>query len=152
MGAPANELATHVPACVLSYRARLFVSSNDLRMTASLTNRQVLLGITGGIAAYKAAELARRLQDCGATVRVIMTPAAIEFITPLTLQALSGNPVTYHPCSTRSRGRHGAFELARWADVLLAAPASADFMARLAQGASQRFVDDRAIATRAPCV
>ena len=60
---------------------------------SSLTNKQILLGVTGGIAAYKSADLIRRLQDQGANVRVIMTPAAQEFITPLTLQALSGNPV-----------------------------------------------------------
>lgn len=100
-------------------------------MTASLANRQVLLGITGGIAAYKAAELVRRLQDCGATVRVIMTPAAIEFITPLTLQALSGNPVHTTLLDPEAEAGMGHIELARWADVLLVAPASADFMARL---------------------
>lgn len=119
-------------------------------MTASLANRQVLLGITGGIAAYKAAELVRRLQDCGATVRVIMTPAAIEFITPLTLQALSGNPVHTTLLDPEAEAGMGHIELARWADVLLVAPASADFMARLAQGQANDLLTAVCLATRAP--
>ena len=119
-------------------------------MTASLANRQVLLGITGGIAAYKAAELVRRLQDCGATVRVIMTPAAIEFITPLTLQALSGNPVHTTLLDPEAEAGMGHIELARWADVLLVAPASADFMARLVQGQASDLLTAVCLATRAP--
>lgn len=119
-------------------------------MTASLANRQVLLGITGGIAAYKAAELVRRLQDCGAVVRVIMTPAAIEFITPLTLQALSGHPVHTTLLDPEAEAGMGHIELARWADVLLVAPASADFMARLAQGQANDLLTAVCLATRAP--
>lgn len=119
-------------------------------MTASLANRQVLLGITGGIAAYKAAELVRRLQDCGAAVRVIMTPAAMEFITPLTLQALSGNPVHTTLLDPEAEAGMGHIELARWADVLLVAPASADFMARLAQGQANDLLTAVCLATRAP--
>ncbi len=119
-------------------------------MTASLANRQVLLGITGGIAAYKAAELVRRLQDCGAIVRVIMTPAAMEFITPLTLQALSGNPVHTTLLDPEAEAGMGHIELARWADVLLVAPASADFMARLAQGQANDLLTAVCLATRAP--
>ena len=119
-------------------------------MTASLANRQVLLGITGGIAAYKAAELVRRIQDCGATVRVIMTPAAMEFITPLTLQALSGNPVHTTLLDSEAEAGMGHIELARWADVLLVAPASADFMAKLAQGQANDLLTAVCLATRAP--
>jgi phosphopantothenoylcysteine decarboxylase/phosphopantothenate--cysteine ligase len=119
-------------------------------MIATLANRQVLLGITGGIAAYKAAELVRRLQDCGAVVRVIMTPAAIEFITPLTLQALSGNPVHTTLLDPEAEAGMGHIELARWADVLLVAPASADFMARLVQGQANDLLTAVCLATRAP--
>jgi phosphopantothenoylcysteine decarboxylase/phosphopantothenate--cysteine ligase len=101
---------------------------------SSLANKQILLGVTGGIAAYKSADLIRRLQDLGATVRVIMTPAAQEFITPLTLQALSGNPVHTDLLDSAAEAAMGHIELARWADLVLSAPARADFMARLAQG------------------
>ena len=82
-----------------------------------LVNRQILLGITGGIAAYKSAELVRRLRDAGATVRVVMTPAACEFITPLTLQALSGYPVHLELLDTAAEAAMGHIELARWADL-----------------------------------
>src|SRR6185436_5894412 len=99
-----------------------------------LNNRRILLGITGGIAAYKAAELVRRLQDHGADVRCVMTRAAQEFITPLTLQALSGNPVHTDLLDPAAEAAMGHIELARWADLVLIAPASADFIARLAHG------------------
>ena len=84
-----------------------------------LTNKQILLGVTGGIAAYKSAEIIRRLQDGGATVRVVMTTAAQEFITPLTLQALSGNPVHCDLLDTEAEAAMGHIELARWADMIL---------------------------------
>ena len=86
---------------------------------SSLTNKQILLGVTGGIAAYKSAELIRRLQDLGANVRVIMTPGAQEFITPLTLQALSGNPVHTQLLDPEAEAGMGHIELARWADLML---------------------------------
>jgi len=101
---------------------------------STLINKQILVGITGGIAAYKSAELVRRLQDAGADVRVIMTPAAQEFITPLTLQALSGHNVHTELLDPEAEAGMGHIELARWADLLLIAPASADFIARLANG------------------
>lgn len=119
-------------------------------MNTSLANRQILLGITGGIAAYKAAELVRRLQDGGATVRVVMTPAAMEFITPLTLQALSGHPVHTTLLDTEAEAGMGHIELARWADLLLVAPASADFMARLVQGQGNDLLAAICLATSAP--
>ena len=100
----------------------------------SLNNKRVLLGVTGGIAAYKSAELIRCLQNEGAEVRVVMTPAATEFITPLTLQALSGNPVSLELLDTAAEAAMGHIELARWADLILVAPASADFIARLCHG------------------
>jgi phosphopantothenoylcysteine decarboxylase/phosphopantothenate--cysteine ligase len=99
-----------------------------------LTNKRVLLGVTGGIAAYKSADLVRRLQDDGADVRVVMTRSAQEFITPLTMQALSNHPVHLDLLNTETETVMGHIELARWADVVLIAPATADFIARLTAG------------------
>jgi phosphopantothenoylcysteine decarboxylase/phosphopantothenate--cysteine ligase len=99
-----------------------------------LTNKRVLLGVTGGIAAYKSADLVRRLQDDGADVRVVMTRSAQEFITPLTMQALSNHPVHLDLLDTETESVMGHIELARWADVVLVAPATADFIARLTAG------------------
>ncbi|MBD2857426.1 bifunctional phosphopantothenoylcysteine decarboxylase/phosphopantothenate--cysteine ligase CoaBC [Spongiibacter sp. KMU-158] len=115
-----------------------------------LSNRQILLGITGGIAAYKSAELVRRLKDHGADVRVVMTAAAQEFITPLTLQALSGNPVHTTLLDPEAEAGMGHIELARWADLILVAPASADFMARLANGRGDDLLTTLCLATPAP--
>jgi phosphopantothenoylcysteine decarboxylase/phosphopantothenate--cysteine ligase len=117
---------------------------------SSLSNKQILLGVTGGIAAYKSAELIRRLQDRGANVRVVMTPAAKEFITPLTLQALSGNPVHTELLDPEAEAAMGHIELARWADLILVAPASADFMARLAQGQGNDLLTTLCLACSAP--
>ncbi len=114
-----------------------------------LSNRQILLGITGGIAAYKSAELVRRLKDHGANVRVVMTAAAMEFITPLTLQALSGNPVHTTLLDPEAEAGMGHIELARWADLILVAPASADFMARLANGRGDDLLTTLCLATPA---
>ena len=116
----------------------------------SLHNKQILLGVTGGIAAYKSAELVRRLQDAGARVQVVMTPAAQEFITPLTLQALSGNPVHTQLLDPEAEAGMGHIQLARWADLLLIAPASADFIARLAQGLANDLLSSICLATAAP--
>ncbi|MBO6557502.1 MAG: bifunctional phosphopantothenoylcysteine decarboxylase/phosphopantothenate--cysteine ligase CoaBC [Pseudomonadales bacterium] len=99
-----------------------------------LTNKRILLGVTGGIAAYKSADLTRRLQDEGADVRVVMTHSAQEFITPLTMQALSGHPVHLDLLDTETESVMGHIELARWADIILVAPATADFIARYASG------------------
>jgi phosphopantothenoylcysteine decarboxylase/phosphopantothenate--cysteine ligase len=101
---------------------------------SNLMNRRILLGVSGGIAAYKSAELIRRLQDLGADVRVVMTQAAQEFITPLTLQALSGNTVHVDLLDPAAEAAMGHIELARWADLIVIAPASADLIARIAQG------------------
>jgi phosphopantothenoylcysteine decarboxylase/phosphopantothenate--cysteine ligase len=116
----------------------------------NLTNRRIVLGITGGIAAYKAAELVRRLRDRGAAVRVVMTKAAQEFITPLTLQALSGNPVHTTLLDPAAEAAMGHIELARWADLILVAPASADFIARLAHGHADDLLTTLCLATPAP--
>jgi phosphopantothenoylcysteine decarboxylase/phosphopantothenate--cysteine ligase len=100
----------------------------------SLTNKHILLGITGGIAAYKSAELTRLLVKAGAEVHVAMTPSATEFITPLTLQALSGNRVHLDLLDAEAEAGMGHIELARWADLIVIAPATADFMARMTHG------------------
>ena len=91
-----------------------------------LAHKRILIGISGGIAAYKAAELVRRLKERGADVRVVMTQGAKAFITPLTLQALSGNPVHDDLLDTAAEAAMGHIELARWADHIIIAPASAN--------------------------
>ena len=115
-----------------------------------LINKHIVVGITGGIAAYKAADLVRRLQDVGAEVRVVMTKGACEFITPLTLQALSGHPVHTALLDTEAEAGMGHIELARWADLVLIAPASANFMARLAHGHGSDLLSTVCLATAAP--
>ncbi len=117
---------------------------------SSLTNKQILLGVTGGIAAYKSADLVRRLQDAGAQVRVVMTAAAQEFITPLTMQALSGNPVHTALLDSSAEAGMGHIQLARWADLVLIAPASANFIARLVQGQGDDLLTTICLATAAP--
>jgi len=108
------------------------------------------LGVTGSIAAYKAAELVRQLKKAGAQVRVAMTESACEFITPLTLQALSGNPVHTQLLDTQAEAGMSHIELARWADAVLIAPASADFIARLAQGRADDLLSAVCLACEAP--
>jgi phosphopantothenoylcysteine decarboxylase / phosphopantothenate---cysteine ligase len=115
-----------------------------------LAGRRILLGITGGIAAYKAAELVRGLTREGAEVRVVMTRAATEFITPMTLQALSGNPVRQELFDPQHEAAMGHIELARWAELVLVAPASADFMARLTAGMADDLLTTLCLATAAP--
>ena len=115
-----------------------------------LAQKHILLGVTGGIAAFKAAELVRGLRAAGAEVRVVMTEAARAFITPLTLQALSGHPVRTSLMDASAEAGMGHIELARWADVVLVAPASADFMARLAVGMADDLLATLCLATEAP--
>lgn len=117
---------------------------------AQLGNRQILLGVTGGIAAYKSAELVRRLREEGADVRVVMTAAACEFITPLTMQALSGNPVHRDLLDPAAEAAMGHIELARWAELVLVAPATADFIARLAAGIADDLLSTLCLASSAP--
>jgi len=117
---------------------------------SQLCNKRILLGVTGGIAAYKAAELVRELRKAKAEVRVVMTAAAQEFITPLTLQALSGNPVHYSMLDPEAEAGMGHIELARWADIILVAPASADFIARLTQGMGNDLLTTLCLASDAP--
>src|SRR3954471_4990795 len=99
-----------------------------------LSGKRVLLGITGGVAAYKAAELARLFIKAGADVRVVMTEAACRFITPVTLQALSGQPVHTDMWDRRVADNMGHIELSRDRDIIIVAPATADFIAKLAHG------------------
>lgn len=115
-----------------------------------LQRKRILLGIGGGIAAYKSAELVRRLRDQGAEVRVVMTRAAREFITPLTLQALSGHPVHHDILDPAAEAAMGHIELARWADLILIAPATADLLARLAQGSADDLLTTLVLASDAP--
>jgi phosphopantothenoylcysteine decarboxylase/phosphopantothenate--cysteine ligase len=117
---------------------------------SSLANKRILLGVTGGIAAYKSAELIRRLQDRGASVRVVMTQAAQAFITPLTLQALSGHPVHSELLDPAAEAAMGHIELARWADAILVAPTTADFMARLVSGEGNDLLTTVCLASGAP--
>ncbi len=100
----------------------------------SLANKNILLGVTGGIAAYKSAEIVRHLKKSGASVRVVMTRSAEEFITPLTLQALSGNRVSTELLDAEAEAAMGHIELAKWADGILIAPATANTIARLSSG------------------
>jgi phosphopantothenoylcysteine decarboxylase/phosphopantothenate--cysteine ligase len=116
----------------------------------TLANKRILLGVTGGIAAYKSAETVRRLRDAGAEVRVVMTQGAVNFITPLTLQAVSGHPVYRHLLDTDAEAGMGHIELARWADAVLVAPASANSLARLAQGRADDLLTAVCLATAAP--
>jgi phosphopantothenoylcysteine decarboxylase / phosphopantothenate---cysteine ligase len=113
---------------------------------------RLLLGITGGIAAYKSAHLVRQLRARGAVVRVVMTQAAQAFITPLTLQALSGYPVRCTLLDPQAEAGIDHIELARWADRILVAPASAHFMARLAHGLADDLLTTLCLATQAPVV
>ena len=115
-----------------------------------LSNKRVLLGVSGGIAAYKSAELVRRLREAGAEVRVVMTAGATRFITPLTLQALSGRPVRTGLFEVEAEAAMSHIELARWADAVLIAPASANTLARLAQGLADDLLSTLCLATRAP--
>ncbi len=115
-----------------------------------LTNKRIILGITGGIAAYKCAELVRLYKKSGADVRVVMTNAAQQFITPLTLQALSGNIVHTTLLDPEAEAGMGHIELARWADIIVIAPASADFIARLNSGMANDLLTTLCLASIAP--
>jgi len=119
---------------------------------ASPAYRRVVLGVSGGVAAYKSAELVRRLRERGCEVRVVLTDAGRAFITPLTLQAVSGNPVRTELLDPAAEAGMGHIELARWAEVVLAAPASADLMAKLAHGLADDLLTTLSLATTAPLV
>jgi phosphopantothenoylcysteine decarboxylase/phosphopantothenate--cysteine ligase len=117
-----------------------------------LDAKRILLGVTGGIAAYKAAELTRLLRGAGAAVRVAMTRAAAEFVGPLTFQALSGEPVHLELLDAREESAMGHISLARWADLIAIAPATADFMAKLRLGLADDLLSALCLAAEAPIV
>jgi phosphopantothenoylcysteine decarboxylase/phosphopantothenate--cysteine ligase len=117
-----------------------------------MSGEHIVLGVTGGIAVYKSAELVRRLRDAGAEVRVVMTRGAQAFVTPLTFQALSGHPVHTQLLDAAAEAGMGHIELARWASRVLVAPATADFIARLAHGLADDLLTTLCLATTAPLV
>ncbi len=117
-----------------------------------LIARRILLGVTGGIAAYKSADLVRRLREAGAEVRVVMSRGAQAFVTPLTFQAVSGNSVHTELLDESAEAGMGHIELARWADLVLVAPATAHFIARLAHGMADDLLSTLCLATAAPIV
>jgi len=111
---------------------------------------RILLGVTGGIAAYKSPDLVRRLRERGAEVQVVMTGGAMQFVTPLTFQAVSGREVRESLWDATAEAAMGHIELARWADAILVAPATAEFLARLAQGRADDLLATLCVATAAP--
>lgn len=115
-----------------------------------IPHKNIVLAVTGGIAAYKSAILVRRLKDYGFDVRVVMTHGAQAFITPLTFQALSGNPVHTELLDPAAEAGMGHIELARWADLLLVAPASCDTLAKFAHGLADDLLSTVFLATKSP--
>jgi phosphopantothenoylcysteine decarboxylase / phosphopantothenate---cysteine ligase len=113
---------------------------------------RVVLGVTGGIAAYKSAELTRRLKDRGADVQVVMTAGAQQFVSPLTFQALSGRPVRTDLWDAAAEAAMGHIELARWPQRIVIAPATADFIARIAHGLADDLLSTLCLATDVPIV
>jgi len=119
-------------------------------MLQPLADIRILLGVTGGIAAYKSADLVRRLREAGAAVQVAMTPAATAFVAPLTFQAVSGHPVHTELLDASAEAGMGHIELARWAHLVLIAPATADFLARMAHGLADDLLSTLCLATDQP--
>ena len=115
-----------------------------------IPNKNIIVAVTGGIAAYKSAILVRRLKDAGFDVRVVMTEGAQAFITPLTFQALSGNPVHTALLDPEAEAGMGHIELARWADLVLVAPATCDTLAKFAAGLADDLLSTLYLATKAP--
>jgi phosphopantothenoylcysteine decarboxylase / phosphopantothenate---cysteine ligase len=115
-----------------------------------MQGKHILLGVTGGIAAYKSPDLVRRLRERGAEVQVVMTRGAREFVTPTTFQAVSARPVRTDLWDAAAEAAMGHIELARWADAVLIAPATADFLARLAAGFADDLLATLCLATEAP--
>lgn len=121
-------------------------------MNECFDRKKILLGVTGGIAAYKAAELCRQLSKCGAEIRVVMTQGACEFITPLTMQALSGNEVHTSLLNTDAEAGMGHIELAKWPDLIVIAPATANFIAKYACGLADDLLTTLLLASNARVV
>lgn len=123
-----------------------------MQRLGALDNQRVLLGVTGGIAAYKSPDLVRRLQDAGAEVRVVMTPSATRLVAPTVFQAVSGHPVRSELWDEAAEAAMGHIELARWATTVLVAPATAHLMSQLAAGAAGNLLTTLCLATSAPVV
>lgn len=119
---------------------------------ATLADKHIILGVTGGIAAYKSPDLVRRLRDTGAEVRVVLTPGATRFVTGTVFQAVSGHPVRSDLWDEQAEAAMGHIELARWADIVLIAPATAHVMAQLATGMAGNLLTTLCLATGAPLV
>src|SRR5215510_1238055 len=115
-----------------------------------MQGKRILLGVTGSIYAYKSPDLVRRLRERGAEVQVVMTAAAREFVTPTTFQAVSGRTVRTDLWDAAAEAAMGHIELARWADAVLIAPATADFIARLTQGRADDLLTTLCLATARP--
>lgn len=118
----------------------------------SINKKNILLGVTGGIAAYKAPDLVRKLVALGANVRVVLTKSALEFVSPLALQAVSGHPVSDDLLDKDAEAAMGHIELAKWADILLIAPATANFLAKLTHGLADDLLSTLCLATASPIV
>lgn len=116
----------------------------------TLTNKRVLLGISAGIAAYKTPDLVRKLTELGAQVQVVMSKNSEQFVAPLALQAVSGNAVHNYAMTAESESGMGHIDLARWADIVLVAPATANLIARLCQGSADELLTTICVATQAP--
>lgn len=119
-------------------------------MSKSLNNKRVLLGVSAGIAAYKTPDLVRKLTEQGAEVRVVMSKNSEQFVAPLALQAVSGHTVHHHAMTADSESGMGHIDLARWADVVLIAPATANIIARLVLGNADELLTTVCVATEAP--
>src|SRR5579863_1136304 len=115
-----------------------------------LARKRIILGVSGGIAAYKSADLTRRLKEAGAEVQVVMSAGAQRFVTPLTFQAVSGRPVRSELWDMAAEHAMGHIELGRWAELVLVAPATADFIAHLAHGLAVDLLGTLCLATEAP--
>lgn len=129
---------------------RVILAGMITQILHTFKNKRILIGVTGSIAAYKSAELIRRLKEQGAIVRVMMTSHAKQFITPLTLQAISGLPVHEDLFDLEAEAAMGHIELARWAELILIAPASANTLATLLHGRANDLLSAVCLATRAP--
>jgi phosphopantothenoylcysteine decarboxylase/phosphopantothenate--cysteine ligase len=132
------------------FSSEIKLNSSEILTMPSLANKKIVLGISGGIAAYKSAELVRALVQEGAHVQVVMTDAAQQFITPVTMQALSGNPVFTNQWDQRIANNMAHIELSRTADAILIAPASADLMAKLSLGLADDLLSTLCLARDCP--
>jgi phosphopantothenoylcysteine decarboxylase/phosphopantothenate--cysteine ligase len=149
VGAPRRKRQAQSQRNPVSYR-RSGLSADSYMGAPALANLRILLGVSGGIAAYKSAELVRRLRDAGAEVRVVLSANAARFVTPLTFQALSGQPVRSGLWDEAAEAAMGHIELARWAQRIVIAPASADLIARLAHGFADDLLTTLCLASAAP--